>query len=702
MYIRRFLIYLSLALLIIGFSSIIVYRNVSRNMVGKIMDYDHNQIGSTARIKDGKIQIYRGNKWEDLLIKGVQVNSFTPGYARNKSSVDKSDVMTWLEQISGMNANVITIPSIQPPSFYNAIYDYNLNAERPLYIIHEIPIDEKALLKHFDAYNKEIYSSLKKDIARTIDVVHGNRVIFDNSRHHAGLYLKDISAYVLGYIIGTNTNAEFVTLTNLRHPHITSYDGKFFSVNGGKPFEVFIAELLDFAAEYEIDKYEQFSLLSYICTMETDPIEHKNESNSTKNANIDLENIIDKSKSKIFASYAVHPNTYDFFDFGERKELAFYNYLIDINTHHSIPVIVSDIGIPSSRGMSKVDIDEGFNRGNVTEIQQGEQIVQLLDYIYKSGCIGGVIYSWQDDWSKTTAFNLMEDYSDQSSSTYWYDAQASDESFGLMAFRPKGKEYGISIDGDFTDWDYFSSISKHHHIKVTSDTSYLYLYFKKEGLSLTHDKIYIGLDITPLSGSKNWEDKVDFPMPVDFILEFQGYNEARIVVHERYNLFNYLYKYYSNIIEKQVRPPDPNSKIFSAIYLLNRKHFYFRETNTVEHPVYYETGRLVYGNSDQNSRDYNSLADFNKEGDAIEIRIPWMLINVKNLLKKQAQGDFYSKGLDSYVYIKNIGISLYYEGENERFTTEKLIYKIPSYKHMEYDQVLKRSYYIVRDYWKDI
>ena len=300
MYIRRFLIYLSLGLLIIGFSSIIVYRNVSRNMVGKIMDYDHNQIGSTARIKDGKIQIYRGNKWEDLLIKGVQVNSFTPGYARNKSSVDKSDVMTWLEQISGMNANVITIPSIQPPSFYNAIYDYNLNAERPLYIIHEIPIDEKALLKHFDAYNKEIYSSLKKDIARTIDVVHGNRVIFDNSRHHAGLYHKDISAYVLGYIIGTNTNAEFVTLTNLRHPHITSYDGKFFSVNGGKPFEVFIAELLDFAAEYEIDKYEQFSLLSYVCTMETDPIEHKNERNSTKNAKIYLEIIIDKSKSKIF------------------------------------------------------------------------------------------------------------------------------------------------------------------------------------------------------------------------------------------------------------------------------------------------------------------------------------------------------------------------------------------------------------------
>ena len=90
-----------------------------------------------------------------------------------------------------------------------------------------------------------------------------------------------------------------------------------------------------------------------------------------------------------------------------------------------------------------------------------------------------------------------------------------------MAARPKGKEYGISIDGDFKDWDYFNPISKDYDIKVTSDTSYLYLYFKEEGLSLTDDKIYIGLDITPISGSRYWEDKVEFPIPVDFILEFE-------------------------------------------------------------------------------------------------------------------------------------------------------------------------------------
>ena len=49
---------------------------------------------------------------------------------------------------------------------------------------------KKIILKHFDAFNKEIYNSMKKDISRTIDVVHGNGLIFDNSRHHAGIYLK--------------------------------------------------------------------------------------------------------------------------------------------------------------------------------------------------------------------------------------------------------------------------------------------------------------------------------------------------------------------------------------------------------------------------------------------------------------------------------------------------------------------------------
>ena len=710
MYIRRFLIIFISTLLILSISTILIYQYVMESAVVKAMVLDTDSVGSFARIKDKKIQVYEENQWRDFNIKGVQVSGFIPGYSRSGNNVKKEDLMLWLGQIAEMNANVITIPSIQSVSFYNAIYDYNLKAEKPIYIIHEIPLEEPAILKHYDAYNKEIIKPLKRDIINTIDIVNGKGLVLNQVGHSGGIYLKDISAYILAYVIGTNTSSELVTLTNLNYPDNNGYEGKYFSLKSGTSFESFIAEMMDFAANYESDKYNQLSLFSYTSSIDTDPMTHKNETNTTKNANINLKNIIAQSNGYFFASYSLHPNNNDFLDFesieienGDNPNNSIYfDYIKKINRFHTIPVVISNVGIPSSRGMSKVDLDEGFNRGNIAEVEQGRQLVKLMDYINKAGLAGVVIYSWQDDWGKTTAFNLLEDYSDESSSTYWFNAQASDESFGLMSFDTGEKESHIYIDGDFKDWDKISALSKDDglEVKVSSDSSYLYMMVKKDKLSLTSDKLYIGLDITPNSGSKAWGETVKFPIAADFIIDFNGYNESRIVVHERYNIFNYLYKYYSNIIEKQEKVPDKDGKDFSAIYLLNRKNFYHKEDNRILPPIYYQTGRLIYGNGNPKSDGFNSLTDFNKEGDALEIRIPWMLINIKNPLKKLAQDDFYIKGLESQIYINDINLAVVYEGVDEDIMTKALKYTIPSYKDMKYHQRLKKSYNIIKDYWQ--
>ena len=711
MRIRKFTITFMIALFIIAISSILIYQDIMTKAVVKNMVVDSNLVGHFTRTKDGIIQIYSEDTWSDFIIKGIQVNSFTPGYSRNKSGIEKDRVMKWLKQISEMNANVITIPNIQPPSFYNAIYEFNLNNPNAIYIIHEIPLYEGAILKHYDAYNKEIIKPLKKDIKKTIDVVHGNTLLLDNSRNHTGIYLKDISKYVLGYIIGTNTNAELITLTNINYPKVNDYDGYYFHSKNVSAFEVFITEMMDLAASYEVDKYKQISLFSYITSVDTDPLTHINELNSTKNANIDLEKIMPKNKNNIFSSYTLHPNAYDFMDYddshtisGNRSEYnsVYFNYLKKINEHYAIPVVVSNFGIPASRGMSKINVKDGFNRGNITEDRQGEQLIELLDYIYTAGSAGAVIYNWQDDWAQSTTFNILDDYLDRSSSTYWFDAQASDESFGIMSFDTGDIERDVYIDGNINDWDKITSLSNENgfELKVSSDTSYIYFMIKRKGLSLTDDKLYFGLDITPKSGSKDWEDEVQFNIPVDYIIELIGYNESRILVQERYNLFNYLYKYYSNIIEKQDTIPAKDSKIFSAIYMLNRKHFYLKDSNIIVPPVYYQTGKLVYGNGNPKSEDYNSLTDFNKEGDSIEIKIPWTLINIKNPLKKTAQDDFYLRGLESKINVNDINLELVYNGKNENITIGPVSYKIPNYKDIKYHSRLKKSYYYIQNYWK--
>lgn len=709
MYIRRYTIIFFISIIIASLFLVNLYSSNRSKAVKREM-YQIGDTNTFTRIDSDNIQIYEDNKWSDMGLRGIRLSSFTPRYSRNKSGVDKSLILDWLNLISDLNVNVITIPNIQPPNFYKAIYEFNFLREEPIYVIHEVQLNERALLKYFDAYDTELIKPLKKDLKSTIDVVHGRGLLLNNSRNHTGVFLYDISPYTLGYIIGTNTNAELVTLTNLKHNSIEHYNGEYFSVSSGSPFESFIAEIMDYAAMYEIEKYNEIKLISYLTTGETDPLIHKNETNVTKNASINLENIVAKM-SNIFASYNIHPNAYDFIDYENYTEdepannnSSYAVYLKRLADFHSIPMIVSDIGIPSSRGMSRIDIDGGYNRGNLNEKEQGDNLVEVLELITNSGFVGTIVNSWQDDWSQSTPFNLLEDHSDISSSTYWLDVQASDENFGLLAFDAGEKEALVYIDGDFDEWENVKPLfnDKGIEVKALADTSYLYLMLSMDDWSMTNDSMYIGLDVTSNSGSTLWrETGAKFNLPVDFIVELVGYNESRIVTHERSNLFNYLYKYYSVVIEKQDQAPEKDSDVFSAIYLLNRKSFYFRESNKIIPPAYYQSGRLLYGNGNPKMENYNSLSDFYKEGDSIELRIPWMIINVKNPLRRMIQTDFYSKGLEREDKIRSIGISVYYEKDKEEKIAGGKRFVIPSFRNMKYHERLKESYYIIQKYWNN-
>ncbi len=713
MHIRKYTAIFTTILIMGLITFIYFYQNYYSNKLSVDMEKNNGYFRFVKT--DGKeIQIYKDGKWEEIKLKGVELSSFQPGYARHKSSIDKKDVIKWLEQISKLNANLIKIPNIQPPSFYNGIYEYNLKASKPIYIIHEVRLDEKEILNYYNAYHKKIIKNFKKDIKNTINVIHGRALIIDNSRTHRGVYLKDISDYNIGYIIGTNTNPEMIILTNSKNHDRIKYNGKYFKVEDGTPFEVFMGKMIDFAISYEVDKYKQLSLISYLTSIETDPLEYKHEPNRTRYAKINIENIKPIFENNLFVSYNFHPNAVDFLDYEYEKsnigdhqnssETVFFKHLKKLNHFYSIPLVISDTGIPSSRGMSKIDKNDGFHRGRFSEKEQGENIAKLLKAIYESGSSGGIINSWQDNWTNITSFSLLKDYLDESASSYWFDAQSSDESFGLLAFEAGKKEKKIYIDGDVEEWEAIDDLidEKNIRLKVKSDPAFLYMFIEKENWSLSDDRLYIGIDMTPISGSNYWEkEKVRFSMPVDFIVKLNGYTESRILVHERYDIFSYLYTYYSNIIEKKDKIPEKNSSTFSPIYLLNRKKFYLRGTEKIIPPVYYETGRLVYGNNNPKDENYNSLADFNKKKNIVEIKIPWGLLNVKNPLEGNIYDDFYKKGIESKIKIKDIGFSIYTKDEEKATMTKEKRYTIETYKDIKYYERLKKSYKIVQKYWQN-
>ena len=707
MNIRKYTTVFIILLMISLISFTVLYQKQSSKRLKGEFETSDNYI-KIARTKDKEIQIYKNEQWQDIKLKGVEISSFKPGYQRHETSIKKKDVLKWLEQISELNANVIKIPNIQSPSFYKAIYEYNLKASNPIYTIHEVMLDEKTLLDRYDAYDEKIIKHFKKDIKKTINVIHGNSLILSNKRTHRGLYLNDISSYNIGYILGTNTNSEMITLTNLRNKEKNSYEGKYYNVKDGSPFEIFVSEMMDHATSYELKKYEQLSLFSYLTSIETDPFAHRQESNQTRYAKINMMKITPLLEENIFASYSIYPSSVNFLEYetSDKDNAAntyIFGYLKKLNNYYSFPIIASDIGISSSRGKSEVDEDDGFHRGGFSEKEQGERLVSLLESVESSGISGSIIKSWQDDWTNLSSLRIAESYLDKTSSSYWWDAQSSDQSFGLLSFESGKENETMLIDGRYNDWkdsEYLLD-EKSLKLKVKSDESFLYMLIEKEDWKLNEDNVYIGLDVTPLSGSNHLkEENIKFKMPVDFVVKLNGYNESRILVQERYDLFSYLYKYYMNIIEKKDSIPSKDSTEFSPIYLLNRKKFYLRDNDKILYPLYYETGILKEGSNNIKDKDHNSLVDFNKNEDVVELKIPWSLLNMVNPVEKGIYDDFYNKGIERQINVNDIGISLHVRDKKGEVDTDSKRFKIGKYKDVVYYERLKDSYSIVKKYWK--
>ncbi len=708
MQIRRYLVVTILFFFVVVIINIMVYRNILQNKINNKSTYEiKDGISTVAKVEEGNIKLYTVDGYKDFSIRGVRLSSYYPKYEMNKSNISKDRVLKWLEEIKELNANTILVSYIQPTGFYKAVYEYNLTHDEPIYLIHEISLNSKEIDSTHNAFDDKFYKEITEGIRKTIDTIHGFAISI-NDKRHKGIYLNDISKFNLGYIIGNNTFPELVSLTNAKNKDINNFSGKYYSIDSATAFEVFVTKILEYTRNYEINKYKQYSLLSYLMTIEIDPFSYDNESNLIKHSNVDLNKLQAKSKDNIFISFVAQPNDPDFMDFEEMivddDDDNFYRaYLKKINKYYYYPVIITEIGVSSSRGKSKINLSEGYDRGNYNENEQGRLLVDLLKLVRESDIKGVFIDSFQDNWGRISSFNL-ERYINEDISNYWFDAEASDESFGLLAFETKNKNNFAIIDGNPGEWENTKEIinDKNIILNVRADTSYLYLLVHKKDWSFSDNQVYIGIDTINHFGSNYYSDMgVNLNVKAEYIIELTGIDTSRIIVNNRYNIFNYLYKYNENLLAKEVEIPKVNSGIFSAIYLLNRRPFILRKNNSVENAIYYETGKLTYGNGNPESEEYNSLADYFKEGDYVEIRVPWTLINVTDPINKKALGDFYIGGTDKEIMIKKINFSLALKTEDREIVTKSGTFEMPNLSREKYNERLKQSYYIVKSYWKE-
>ena len=126
-------------------------------------------------------------------------------------------------------------------------------------------------------------------------------------------------------------------------------------------------------------------------------------------------------------------------------------YLRALRRHHTMPVVISEFGVSTGRGMAQIDRNTGRNQGHMSEQEQGQALVDCWRDITAANCAGGCVFTWQDEWFKRT-WNTMHAVNLQRT-PYWSDYQTNEQYFGLLSFDPGEEESVCYVDGDLSRVD---------------------------------------------------------------------------------------------------------------------------------------------------------------------------------------------------------------------------------------------------------
>jgi hypothetical protein len=632
--------------------------------------------------KTGKdyIQVKKDGKWEDLLLKGVNMGIARPGSFPGETAISKEEYLRWFKQIGAMNANSLRIYTIHPPEFYEAFYEYNQMADKPLYLFHGVWVNEEIFLRSEDAFAKENTDEFSAEIKKTIDLVHGNAEIPERNGHASGSYTYDISPYVLGWIFGVEWDPEVVLATNEKHKGLQDFKGKFIETENAKPFEIWLSETMNKGIKYETDKYQWQRPVSFTNWVTTDLLDHPSEpleKEDMVSVNPNVMKGTGELRTGLFASYHIYPYYPDFLNYetkyvdyidhrGEKNNYA--GYLNDMKKAHSMPLVVAEFGVPGSRGLTHKNV-YGMDQGHHSEKEQGEIDRRLFEDIVEEKMAGGMVFAWQDEWFKRT-WNTM-DYDNPDRRPFWQNAQTNEQQFGMVSFEPgESKTSMIHVDGRSEDWS-FNGITPAFHedghsMYVTSDERFVYVRVDTDRISEEKDTYLLFDTIQDQGQSTILNEKNVSTKGVDFALHMKGTKEARLWIDSYYDTYHYQYGHVLNMIKEEKYTNVKNNGEYHPIRLTLNKSLDVEGENIPFQS--YETGVLQFGTSNPQDKGYDSLTDVNvdpSEG-RYEIRIPWQLLNIKDPSLKEAMGDVWSgKGLQSSTTLESIRIGLYErDGEN--------------------------------------
>jgi len=638
---------------------------------------------------------------EEVFLNGVNLGAASAGNYPGEFGIDKETYLRWFGYISEMNVQVIRVYVNQMPDFYQALAEFNRKAERPLWLLHGVYANEDLIAEYGDAFAAEFRQSFLDDIRNAVDMIHGSAEIEKRPGNAGGSYTADVSRWVIGWILGIEWDADFVTGTNAAEPEKSAFAGAYAYTENALPFEVFLAEAAEaaIARDMEYGTQRPVALCNW-CT--TDPLEHPNEPNPEKedSASVDPEHIraTDAFQAGFFASYHVYPYYPEFLSYdskylqGENPD-PYLQYLQELTAHHTMPVLISEYGIPASRGIAHENAVTGMSQGYVSERQQAEWLIALNRDIREAGCAGGLIFTWQDEWFKRN-WNTM-DYELADRRPFWYNAQCPEECFGLLALEPGEMAPAALVDGDAGEWQGDAPVIENDGLSVYArqDAGYLYLLVRGEDYDFERDTLYLPIGVAPGRGNTHTE-ALRFADGAEYLLRIHGREDSVLTVDANYDAFQFSYSHLHPFFEPLPGQYERDSGFFNPIYLALNRPLYLPESGTETPFTRAETGRLHYGAVSE-----DSLADFCAGDGLVELRLPWGLIGFMDPSTRQVMGDLFSG--TEILPLSTDGVRLGIARAGAADTVPMALFSWENWDMPAYHERLKRSYDILRAYFSE-
>lgn len=681
--------------------------------------YTDVETGVSSRFKvDGDyFYVYEDGDWKELFMAGVNIGATEPALFPGDLSISYETYYRWFQYISDMNCNCIRVYTTMRPQFYMALDDFNKQSDNPLYLYQGIWMNEEDIERLSDVYaeNEKILNEFISDSIQLVDVIHGNATILESPGKASGTYTTDVSSWLVGWIVGIEWEPNFVLNTNKQHPDKREFDGEYLYTQTATAFEAFLCRAGDAIIKHETEKYKYQTTLAFSNWITTDPLIHPNEPHADEDkAVVNTENIKSRNFTPgMFASYHIYPYYPDSLNYQEDylqyidengNVNTYLAYLEDLKLSHTMPIIVAEFGLPTSRGKGHESV-MGYDQGRIDENVQGKMVIDMFNSIKEADYAGGIVFTWQDEWFKRTWNNVMFDIPDQR--PFWSNIQTTEQCFGILTFDPGKKDCICYVDGDSSDWKGVEPLVKTEQGKlcVMSDERYVYIMVEAKDFDFNTDTMFIPINTKDNQGNTaSNEFGLTFDKEADFLIVLNGANDSHIYVDNYYDAF-----YYHFIDSKMLTDYSPvsgmdvkNSGNFGAMNMCYGYNMTVKGTGEIIPDKIYETGKLQYGNANPESEDYASLADICAGAGFVEIKIPWQLLNVMDPSTKQQMDDFWETQVISATDYEGFDFGFAFRSNDNENLKISLSgnYEHSEWKIPTWHERLKPAYYELQEYLK--